>query len=1114
MQSLSSESRFGMFSPAISLMNRLRYPQKFVLISIVFFLPLGFALYQFNSSVSANRQFSEREVRGDRFLRPAVALLGDAANSVSPFQMRADLQAVEQAQKQYGEELETRKEYDRVTQAAQRKNAPDLVQASRDLIARAGDTSNLILDPDLDTYYMMDTTLLRVPEMLDLTHQIAQFSDEMPTDSSASGANMTSTQQARAIVLASLVRANNEGMEHSLRVAFANNPLKNLQPALDTKAQDLIQKQAALAQSLAALGQKPSVRAAQTADLQAQAKAVQRAALIYWNAAADAQDVAIAARIHKYEIQQIIGVVVTLPMLLLVAYLFVGFYLAVMDTVRGLAVSTDAMQKERDGLIPPGSALATVRRGDNKTRDEMNQAAQSFYKVFAAAQQEISTRKQAEEEVRLLQSLSLAVAESPDVEAALFVTLQKIGGATGWNYGEAWLPNEAQTRLFRASFAAQKENAATEAFSQASEGVTFTKNVGLPGRCWVAKKPVVSPDLVGDTAFLRGSAAHDAGFMVGIAVPVLADETTVAVLLFFLERPLNGEDDRRVQLTYAAAAQLGTGILRKRAETELVHAKNAAEGANRTKSQFLANMSHELRTPLNAVIGYSEMLQEEAESDGASHYLPDLQRINGAGKHLLALINDVLDLSKIEAGKMELFLEDFDVPALVADVSATVQTLVKKKNNRLVVSCPPDVGMAHADVTKVRQALFNLLSNAAKFTEDGTIYLDVRRVCLSPGDEEINDPSQDILTFAVKDSGIGMTVEQVGRLFQAFGQADASTTRKYGGTGLGLVITQRFAQMMNGKVTVESTPGSGSTFTMTLPALVPDDVLERVEAADLAEMRALEDDTQARSEAPVVLAIDDDFAALDMVQRVLLKEGYQAAVASSGALGLRLAKLLHPMVITCDVMMPDMDGWAVLQALKADPDLCDIPVIMVSMHDDKKAGYTLGATDYLTKPLDRNRLTTLLKRYEKQGGEASDTPSRVLVIEDDEASRNLTTSLLRRETWEVWEAVNGRDALAKLEDACPDLILLDLMMPEMDGFTFAETLRENPKWRGVPVVVLTAKDLTRDDRARLSGYVEKILQKGVDNPTLLQEVRSLVAQRCDEQQKWAALLEGPPRSKW
>ena len=374
----------------------------------------------------------------------------------------------------------------------------------------------------------------------------------------------------------------------------------------------------------------------------------------------------------------------------------------------------------------------------------------------------------------------------------------------------------------------------------------------------------------------------------------------------------------------------------------------------------------------------------------------------------------------------------------------------------------------YADLTKVRQSLFNLLSNAAKFTENGEVTLEVRR---DGGDR----------LFIVRDTGIGMTPEQIGGLFEAFSQADASTTRKYGGTGLGLAITRRFCQMMGGDATVESAPGQGSAFTLCLPAVVRE-----------AKAAAGQAPTIAYSEAPpmtgagdLVLVIDDDPAARDLMRRFLSKEGFGIQTAGSGEEGLRLARSLHPVAITLDVMMPGMDGWAVLQQLKADAETQDIPVIMLTMVDDKNIGFALGATDYLTKPIDRSRLAAVLERYC-----CGEDGCGVLLVEDDEASREMMRALLTREGWNVTEAANGRAALEQMEGARPDLILLDLMMPEMDGFEFAQRLRERPEWHTVPVIVLTAKDITDADRLRLNGYVEKIVQKGAwDHDALLREVR-------------------------
>ena len=525
----------------------------------------------------------------------------------------------------------------------------------------------------------------------------------------------------------------------------------------------------------------------------------------------------------------------------------------------------------------------------------------------------------------------------------------------------------------------------------------------------------------------------------------------------------------------------------KAGEEELRRAKEAADAASQAKSQFLANMSHELRTPLNAIIGYSEMLQEEAQDVGTGEMVPDLVKIHGAGKHLLGLINDILDLSKIEAGKMTLYLEEFDVAKMVREVASTVQPLVAKHRNRLELVCPPEVGTMRADLTKVRQTLFNLLSNASKFTEKGLIRLSVeresveRRSVEGNGEEKPRSDTRTLqrsdvsahhasrITFRVSDTGIGMTPEQLSRLFEAFSQADASTTRKYGGTGLGLAISRKFCRLMGGDLIVASQPGKGSTFTVTLPA----EVAEPGTAADHpTSLSAPTPHSAHRTPHSTVLVVDDDAGARELIARSLAKEGFRVELASDGRAGLDLARRLKPQVITLDVMMPGMDGWAVLSALKSDPATADIPVIMLTIVDEKQIGFALGAADYFTKPIDWSRLAATLQKYRR-----SPDAHTVMVVEDDPQTREMLRRALVKGQWQVLEAENGRVALEKLNGVVPAAILLDLMMPEMDGFEFMQRLRQRPAFRQVPVVVITAKDITEEDRRRLNGQVARILQK-------------------------------------
>jgi signal transduction histidine kinase/CheY-like chemotaxis protein len=511
----------------------------------------------------------------------------------------------------------------------------------------------------------------------------------------------------------------------------------------------------------------------------------------------------------------------------------------------------------------------------------------------------------------------------------------------------------------------------------------------------------------------------------------------------------------------------------KRREEELAAARDEAMKATRAKSQFLASMSHELRTPLNAIIGYSEMLHEEAEDLGQDSFLPDLVKIREAGKHLLSLINDILDLSKIEAGKMDVLLEDFEVADLITQVQSVIQPLMAKNANTLVVDCAPGLGTMRSDQTKLRQNLFNLLSNAAKFTKKGKITVAGRRF--------VQDGA-DWVEFKVSDTGIGMSSEQLGRLFQAFAQAEASTARDYGGTGLGLAITRHFCRMLGGDVAVESAPGEGSTFTMTLPATGPGAQAEAMVSAA----------GPARSAATgTVLIIDDDKAIHDLLERELAAKGYHVLHATGGREGLKIAKQTRPDVITLDIIMPDLDGWSVLKTLKDDLELRDIPVVLVTIMGDRDMGFALGAADYITKPLDREMLLAAVNRHARSAEGA-----QILVVDDDWKSRDMLRRTLAKEGWTVAEASNGREAISLLERSRPALVLLDLMMPEMDGFEVLERMRRDEGWRDIPVVVVTAKDLTRAEVEQLNGHVVKILQKGAyQRSELLTEIHDMVARQ-------------------
>jgi signal transduction histidine kinase/CheY-like chemotaxis protein len=646
-------------------------------------------------------------------------------------------------------------------------------------------------------------------------------------------------------------------------------------------------------------------------------------------------------------------------------------------------------------------------------------------------------------ELTILTRIGRRLASTLDLDEILASVIDEAFNATRAISGGILLYNERENALEMRTLRGY-----TPEIEARYTGSMIHADEGLVGRVLSTGEPVLSNDVLLESNYR----ALDNRTRSELILPIRQGSLLLGVLN--LESPLvNAFSQFDLQLLEAMADQAAVAITNARAYEAERQAVERMREVDRLKTQFLANMSHELRTPLNSIIGFSRVMLRGIDGPLTEMQSTDLTSIYSSGQQLLGLINNILDLSKIEAGKMDLAIEPVNLVDIAKTVMSTAVALVKDKGVTLEQDIPPDLPTVMADQTRVRQIILNLVSNATKFTEKGSIRLSM-----------VAMPKE--VMIAVTDTGIGIPPDKLEHIFEEFTQVDASTTRRYGGTGLGLAITRKFVEMHKGRIWVESQVGVGSTFNFTLPR-------EQIEP-ELAV--SLPIDLAARGDGKkLILCIDDDPGVITLYKRYLEKQDYQVIGVIEPAKAAEEAKRLLPYAITLDVMMPQKDGWDVLAELKKTPEISNTPILVCSIIQDKTRGFSLGAADYLVKPVTEDELRHALERVKRDH-----VVNEILVVDDEPSALQLLKRILATQPhFKVLDAANGKQALAVVQSHRPDLILLDLMMPEVDGFTVLETLKSNPATHDIPVIVVTAKEITAEDRERLNGKMAALYNKSM-----------------------------------
>jgi PAS domain S-box-containing protein len=1030
----------ALLGPAVTLMNRLTYPRKFFLISVFFLVPLALVMYFLFLELGERIDFTAKEIIGTKYLRPMVKLLldtGDARRMAKSYhrgdrtirpvlnrkleEIDADLVAVTAVDRELGERLKStpklgtlktnwvnlKKETYDLDPVRVDTLYVDFIGEIRTLYSFVGDESNLILDPDLDTYYLMDAILLKLHEGQALLMNLAIESEDF-----AFKKTMTPDERADFTVLLGRIRSNIEDSRKGAELCFKNNPSGTARPKLE-KPYDEFVKVSTIA--LDEIGRELT----ESKPLKAEAvREPLKTSASLWELTVNELDSLMQTRVDKHVARRDIAWKSTLLVLLLVGYLWFAFYAAVMGTVDDLE---RASQRMLGG--DPGKEIVL------EAHDELGRVTKSFNAIAQRLRREWEQATQDNARARAAEASLLASEERTRliIQSALdaVITIDAQGMVVEWNSQAAailgWTRQETVGKPLSTLILPSKDRAEFESglrrFAATGDWPLLNRRVEL-------------------TAIRRNGSE----FPAEISVAPLSQGKGAGFSVFMRD------------ITE-----------RKRGDEELRAAKVAAEMANHAKSEFLANMSHELRTPLNSIIGFSTVVLK-----GKGKHLPPqeatyLERILDNGKHLLGLINTILDLSKIEAGKVDLNVTPVDLAALVRETVAQLEGRVVDKKVELKADLPPRIALFPTDADKLKQVLINLVGNAIKFTEKGSVTVRV-----------VVDPKSDVpRRIDVVDTGVGIPKEMFSKIFDAFQQVDSGMSRKYEGTGLGLTISRSLSELLGCRIEVQSEIGKGSVFSVHLLPVGPSrGSTTKIMRPEPEPVPMDHDDVELKDK--LVLVIDDEDDSRFLLRQYISDCGCRVEESDNGQDAIDKARKLKPDLITLDLMMPGMNGWETLRKLKADPELYEVPVVVVSIVGSENRGTIFGAADLLNKPVSRDELCSVLRRNVKPG------KSKVLVVDDDADAREIVKEFLKDEDTEIQMAVDGQDALAKLDAFAPDMVILDLMMPVMDGMTFLDTIRRNPKFVSLPVVVATAKVLTMQETRQLENAVSVVLRKGDD----------------------------------